>query len=71
VVEDRSTKRKLTDDNGYYFVDSFKNKENQSTVVKETTSVYNESANRMSHVNSQYERDSARSGRLDHRNPKN
>lgn len=53
-------------------MDSFRNKENQSTVVKETTSVYNESATRVSHVNSQYERDSAKSGKLDHhRNPRN
>jgi hypothetical protein len=67
VVEDRSTKRKLNDANGYYFVESFKNKENQSTVVKETTSVYNESATRVSHVHSHYERDSAKSGKLDSR----
>jgi hypothetical protein len=66
-VEDRSTKRKLNDANGYYFVESFKNKENQSTVVKETTSVYNESATRASHVHSHYERDSAKSGKLDPR----
>ncbi len=65
-MEDRSTKRKLTDANGYYYVDSFRNgKENQSTVVKETTSVYNESATRVSHVSGQYDRDSAKSGKLE------
>lgn len=70
-MEDRSTKRKLTDANGYYFVESFRNKENQSTVVKETTSVYNESATRVSHVNSHYDKESAKSGKIDPRNGRN
>ena len=70
-MEDRSTKRKLNDANGYHFVESFKNKENQSTIVKETTSIYNESATRASHVNSYYERDSAKSSQLDQRMARN
>jgi len=37
----QDNKNKRNDLNGFHYVDSFRNKENQDSVIKETTSVYN------------------------------